>query len=569
MSSSYWPVASLPDDAFITFGTDARSYRDLRADVAALVTTVLARPAVAEREHVIVLCEDRYLFAVAVLAVWQAGHVVALPPNARDATVLRIRDELGAYVLHDTEHADGFDLRTLTPAEPQPIDAIAAERVIATLYTSGSTGDFQPCAKTARQIFGEVAVLAGVLGVTRGQRVVGTVPPHHLYGLLFTVLLPLSVGAELSRDVPLHAEAILERAASAAAAPALIVSVPAHIASFERLPAGALSQQRVVSSTAPLAAPVAHAVVARHPGVTLVEVFGSTETGGIALRHSAQERTWSPMPGVTVTEDAGQLVVDSPFAPERPYRTNDRVTLEQSGRFLHLGRVDDVVKVGGRRVSLGAIEARIGELAGVDDVKVVAVPEPGGRNMRILAALATNDPRWTPASLREALTEWLEVAAMPRRFAIVSRLPREANGKLARERVLQLFGPPKQIAVGAARAGAKPNERLFDVHVPVDSPHFDGHFPGYPILPGVALVHDAVLPALATTGVSLGRLEQITRLKFRRPVGPGEALTLRLVTIAERLYDFHLARGATACASGRLHFAEEANPTLREPGERS
>jgi acyl dehydratase len=71
---------------------------------------------------------------------------------------------------------------------------------------------------------------------------------------------------------------------------------------------------------------------------------------------------------------------------------------------------------------------------------------------------------------------------------------------------------------------------LLTARIPEASPLFTGHFPGHPILPGIAHL------ALVTRALGdwQGRevaLAGVRSLKLRRPVGPGETLTVRLSSL--------------------------------------
>ncbi|MDI6742728.1 MAG: MaoC/PaaZ C-terminal domain-containing protein [Smithella sp.] len=62
--------------------------------------------------------------------------------------------------------------------------------------------------------------------------------------------------------------------------------------------------------------------------------------------------------------------------------------------------------------------------------------------------------------------------------------------------------------------------------VPVDSEWFSGHFPGEPILPGIALIHmveQAIIQEAQARGISL-QVRTLKRVKFLRPVRPGSTL---------------------------------------------
>ena len=199
------------------------------------------------------------------------------------------------------------------------------------------------------------------------------------------------------------------------------------------------SVARVFSSAAPLPPDVADAVHERF-GWTFTEVFGSSETGGIAWRESGGRGPWAPLPGVSIDVDAdGRLLVDSPFlAPDaaRPFVCADRIELGDDGTFTHFGRVDGVLKIGGVRISLAEVEQRLCEIDGVVDAAVVGVEVGGARGHEIWAAVvATPDVE----VIRAALRGWLAPVAMPRRLKHVDALPRTESGKLRREDVLAIF----------------------------------------------------------------------------------------------------------------------------------
>jgi 3-hydroxymyristoyl/3-hydroxydecanoyl-(acyl carrier protein) dehydratase len=67
-------------------------------------------------------------------------------------------------------------------------------------------------------------------------------------------------------------------------------------------------------------------------------------------------------------------------------------------------------------------------------------------------------------------------------------------------------------------------------HVPEDSPWFSGHFPGEPILPGVAIVHiaeQAIIKDAEGRGKEI-HLDALKRVRFTQPVRPGEGLSINI-----------------------------------------
>ncbi|MBA3547268.1 MAG: AMP-binding protein [Nannocystis sp.] len=593
-SSSFRPVAHAAEQIVALGGEGACTGADLLRDVLAVCAQLPpARPG----SEVLVVCGDRYHVAVAVLAAWERGHAVALPPNSAPETVRELRRRPGVVaLLHDTDAADPSDLRPWIAAAPElgpetpGLAAIDGARVLATVYTSGSTGAHQPCPKTAAQLLGEAAALARCFGVEAGRRVIATVPPHHLYGLLFSVLMPLAAGASFVRDTPLHAETVAATARRHGAD--VLVSVPIHLRSLTVLDPGELPPLwQVFSSGAALPAETA-AALGDQLGLAVTEIYGASETGGIAWRrhlprslhdeHDPEDMSeapaWQPLPGVLVDADAsGRLLLRSPFLPPDaavPFVCADQIERGEHGEFRLLGRRDGVLKIGGKRGALAEVEPRLLAQPGLADAAVAAVVAPGPRGQEIVAAVVSRDPNLDPAEVisrvRHGLLQWFDPVVVPRRIKVVTRLPREPSGKLTRASLIALFdrsggkdGPPRTEFVirDHSRTG---DLHRFSVQVPLDLAFFRGHFAGFPVLPGVAQVVALVLARVRALHPELDEPRAISRLKFRRTIAPGDELELQLqIDVARRRVSFTILRAGEgqrageACSAGLLDYAGE------------
>ena len=98
-------------------------------------------------------------------------------------------------------------------------------------------------------------------------------------------------------------------------------------------------------------------------------------------------------------------------------------------------------------------------------------------------------------------------------------------------------------------------EALADV--PADSPWFSGHFPGEPILPGIALVYivkQAIVEEALKKGTQL-QLYSLRRIRFTQPVRPGDTLSISINyedTGEDILFSFKVINKENVVSSGQI-----------------
>lgn len=440
MSSFDLLRAYTPHDTLAVGETGSRSVRDLLHDVATL--TARLPPGSGE---ILVTCQDRYYLAVALLGAWRAGRVVALPPNAREQTLNELAPHC-ALALHDGNGPGQNIVQWLGQAGQH--DAVAPayapiprEQSLVTIYTSGSTGAPTACRKTAAQLIGEGETLQRTFQLAQDSCVLATVPAHHIYGLLFSIMMPLAAGARFVRDTPLLMPVVEDHARRYRAN--VLVSVPAHLRVLAESQLSSLATVRqVFSSGAPLPDTTARELHRRFE-VSVVEVLGSTETGGFAYRRAdAESSRFRPFAGVTISADEDQaLLLRSQLLDAsltQPITCPDRIELAADGSFRHLGRADGVVKVGGTRLSLNELETRVRALPGVLDAAALAVSAAEVRGQEVWLVVATERGQELP-QLRSELLRYYDPVLLPRRVRFTDVLPRESTGKLVRARLLELF----------------------------------------------------------------------------------------------------------------------------------
>jgi uncharacterized membrane protein/acyl-CoA synthetase (AMP-forming)/AMP-acid ligase II len=493
----------------------------------------------------VVSSPDAYQFTTDLLAVCLTGKHAIIPQNDQAATLAYVRGR-------HPEAAWAAELG-VTAAASRGWSPRAGGTV--SFHTSGSSGEPKCITHDLAALLLEAAALEELFGVQLGSaQVIGTVPHHFIYGSIFRILWPLQAGRTFQAEPLADGYAVLERLRGGG--DFALVSSPSLL---ERLPAedvrGLAGLRAVFSSGSLLRTEVA----LRWAGP--IEVYGSTETSGIAWRR--QEfggEGWRTLPGVTVAcDEDGRLRVSSPYVAQGCEFTGDAVRLHLDGTFDLLGRLDRIAKVEGRRVSLPELEAL---LEAHPDVERCVLVQPAGAS-RLAGAVVVRasahqvDYQALSVDLRARLCARHDAVVAPRRWKFLPALPVDTRGKLEQRRLSALFEPvAKPIPAESCwpqllRHSVGGGEVVVWLLVSAELPYFEGHFPGMPILPGVALLSWAKLFDGWFLGGG-GDYLAVDNLKFNAAVYPGERLELTLTRTVDGALRFRYESEGKPKASGIL-----------------
>ena len=291
-----------------------------------------------------------------------------------------------------------------------------------TFMTSGSTGDPKPCTHSMADLQAEVDALAELFADRR--RIVGVQPAHHIYGFLFTFMLPARLGIPVVDLRGVGPAGLLRSTRSGD----LVVAHPAYLDLAASIPGEVAGDVSVVTSTGPCKPVIWQRL--RSAGVArIVEVYGSSETAGIGVRQASDE-AYSLMPHWSRAGGGDRSIVRGGTECE-PVDVPDVVEWLGDRAFRVGARVDGAVQVGGMNVFPSRVRETLLEHPLVADAAVRLMrPDEGGRlKAFVVPAQGTDDL----VSLKDELSSWLggrlQPVEMPRSFSFGAALPTTEAGK--------------------------------------------------------------------------------------------------------------------------------------------
>jgi acyl-coenzyme A synthetase/AMP-(fatty) acid ligase len=506
-------------------------------------------------KRIAVHLEDAADLAIALLGAWRAGVSVLLPSDLQPQTRQRWSSEVDLWLTDQADDAHLADYRQ-APLSPATLDLDTCQL---SLCTSGSSGEPKRIDKTLRQIANEVQALEQLWGADLGQAcIIGSVATQHIYGLLFRVLWPLCAGRSFVRKQLAFPEDV-QRASREYPAFAWVASPALLKRMGDNLDWPALSAvRRVFSSGGALPAEAAQRLYERLQQWP-TEILGSSETGGIAWRRG--QDLWQPFADVELSQDnEGALLIASPYLPAGHIEhTADAARIAADGRFELLGRLDRIVKLEEKRISLPMLEKALMAHEWVADARLGVVQENRASLGALLVptdaglhALRNQGRRTFTQELRQHLSQHCEALALPRRWRLLRQLPLNAQGKLPQADVEALLLAPRPKAPQVLEQVEVNGEWSLQLAVPPDLAYFSGHFPQTPVLPGVVQVDWAL--SLGQQLMDLPpRFAGMEVLKFQQLVRPGDEVQLHLRFDPERSKLYFAYRNETAtCSSGRI-----------------
>ncbi|VAX45990.1 long-chain-fatty-acid--CoA ligase [Acinetobacter calcoaceticus] len=492
---------------------------------------------------------DSYEFLVLFFAALLAKKQVLLPPN-------RVRELEQDFAAQQIYFLKRQDVEKVVPLS-LILDNAFLEQAQLYFYTSGSTGEPKKIPRTLRQLLNEVQGLSQSFTFDENAIAIATVSHQHIYGLLFKLLLPLATGRSFyTSQMAFPEDAVqAQKQLETLGLSNYLISSPALL---KRWTTDVVLQhcQMVFSSGGKLESGVRPLL--NRP---IIEVLGSSETGGIA--HRAQdEDAWTAFINVAIRIEEQQLMVKSNHAYEDDWiTTGDGAAWSDATcqTFKLMGRTDRIIKLEEKRLSLDAIEQSIQALDAVQQCHVLVLEHEHRQILGCIVVLKEQAREQLQqlgksafvGHLKQQLKDHLETLAIPRQWRFLSQLPQNSQSKLNKNYLKTLFKPMLQPVVLSQSQSS--DDHILSLEFPPELACFKGHFPTQPIYPGVGQI--GFLQYFAKSIWSdLNWCQGYEQLKFQNLIRPYAIVQLKL-SRKEHKVSFELRDSEQILASGRLLFA--------------
>ncbi len=373
-----------------------------------------------------------FLLTAAIIGVWGTGMVPVLidPSSKREIeTLQRLLPEI--HFLATSDHPPEAPFIALPePADKEIVPQVPAlDAPMVFFFTSGSEGEAKLVLKKGRQIYAHVGAASEMLQLPQGCQTLSFVPLFHILGFSYGLMASLRKEGNFIVLVGATPQAMLKTLLHHQ--PNVVVASAVHYRYLNAVieEKASFPEAVYISSGAPLPANVGKKFKQK-TGKTITELYGSTETAGIARRQG--EQPWTPYPSVHFRIEDGHLWVKSAWAdPENPdnwVQTHD-IAEEDGEGFCLLGRAGNIIKIGGKRFSTTEVEQAAKRHPKIDDAAAVTY-ERFGETALALFVVMKKEHSLSTDEIRQFLATQLAAFKMPRTITFLETLPRKKLQKL-------------------------------------------------------------------------------------------------------------------------------------------
>ena len=455
-----------------------------------------------KEENVVLFCDDYFEYAVNFFASIFAHKNIYL---LTDKTRLEMLD-FEYFLPERTNKRHSEPLRSFAISQDDMCEeSLNPDDIKINLFTSGSTGVPKNIVKTLKNLEIEAQATIDDFGLPENGIIASTTSSAHSYGLAFNFILPFYGNFSINREKIEFPEQF-KPCDILISTPSFMEKLCKYNFVFENPP------KKIFLAGAKLKDEV-YEYFARYADV--IDIYGSTETGNIAYKRGGN--IFTLISGVDIElEENNQIVVKTPFCPFEKMPLSDIIEKVSACKFVLKKRTDRIVKIQEKRISLDELENNMKKHPAVEDCYCFMYDE------KLCCAIVCHDPKVN--DFKKHLSKFSEI--LPKKWRILDEIPKTQNGKIDSAKLRKIFGMKLSLPFVLSR---DKNGETFDINMlfKKNSNFFEGHFDGFPIVPGVVQLYYAKFFAENIFNIDVNHKEA-KKIKFSNIMKPETIVTLQL-----------------------------------------
>lgn len=402
-------------------------------------------------------CEDYWYFLCTFVALLQCKKQILLTQNISESFIEEIKKP-GVEFLTDQNAEGSFSIQDIIEKSEAPseefirdVPVLNSEETRILMFTSGSTGKPKAVPQRMKEFEEDNAFIISKWGKEfTSRKLVTTVSQHHIYGFLFGSSLPFTLGVPFRRTritFPEEFESLKDEKY-------IIIATPAFLKRTVEIEDKLPLKDTWIFTSGGACSPELAVKTQEVFGFCPLEVYGSTETSGIAYRQQSKDQLkFTPFDNAKLwLGDDGCLRIVSPYIknPEG-FATADLAEFFEDGRFILKGRSDSIVKIEEKRISMTEVENRLLQTGLISDLKVIALSNDV--RQYLAAAIVLNEEGKKKFENTEKylinryfhdfLMQYFENVVLPKKWRYVDALPVDVQGKKHKNEIAAMFEAEK------------------------------------------------------------------------------------------------------------------------------
>ena len=396
---------------------------------------------------------------------------------------------------------------------------VSEEKICVNFFTSGSSGRSKCIKKNLASLIKEGFLVNETLKINGNDLILtSSASCSHLFGLTFGFMFPLC------NHIPMYTESVnypdLYNVDNS-----IFVSTPAFL-DMVRKNNIKLNQAKYIISSGSRLKKETFEYLEKFTNV--IEIYGSTETGAIAFRRNSKDEYMSLLKDVGVLPLEDSSIVRTPYDNFKPIEIKDKIEVF-GNEILLKNRTDRLLKIQDKRVSAEGLESYLNDNPMLYDSYCFKLQDKvacmGALSEAGIEFLLKNSVAELSKNLKKHLKSKSEI--VPQRWRFIDYIPLTERGKTDKEFIERMFNINISFPIILDRKVSENNVTL-KMYFHKNCDFYSGHFPNFPITPGVAQLYFA-----SFWGEYFFREKlvdgQIKRIKFNNIIQAGEIVTLNLV----------------------------------------